>query len=192
MRNLTKKKTELSVEKPADEVSVKNLEERQTEYKTNVNFIRTLVILLTLFYFIFYHVFLLAMSIGPSMSPTLRNYQVVVMQRMNYTPEHGDIVSFYSEDFHRNFIKRVIGVEGDVIDIDFEKGIVYRNGEALEENYAACPTYKTMGTEFPLTVQEGCVFCLGDNRDNSRDSRWPGLAQIPCDDIMGGKIIFTI
>lgn len=170
----------------------KNLAEKRRDYKDAVTAFWTMIVLLTMIHVIFSVLFCGSLVLGPSMEPTLRNGQIVVMQRMGYTPERGDIVSFYSGAFHRNFIKRVIGVEGDVIDIDFEKGIVYRNGEALDEDYVSSPTCKTMGTAFPLTVEEGCVFVLGDNRDNSRDSRWPGLAQIPCEDITAGKVLIKL
>ncbi len=58
----------------------------------------------------------------------------------------------------------MIAVEGQTVDIDFAEGIVYVDGEALEEDYIREPTYTAEGTEFPLTVPEGSIFVMGDNR----------------------------
>ena len=86
-------------------------------------------------------------------------------------------------------VKRVIGMGGDTIDIDFEAGIVYRNGAALEEPYTAEPTYLFESVEFPITVPDGCLFLMGDNRNNSTDSRDVSVGCVDERDIMGAAVL---
>ena len=82
-------------------------------------------------------------------------------------------------------VKRVIGIEGDTIDIDFQNGIVYLNGEALEEPYTAEPTYLQESVTFPVTVPEGCLFVMGDNRNHSTDSRDDRVGFVDERDVLG-------
>jgi len=96
------------------------------------------------------------------------------------SPEHGDIIVFkYPQDPSRDFIKRVIGVPGDVIEI--RNKVVYRNGEPLDEPYAVHndPRVRTTGEPRdqmdPVTVPERKYFVMGDNRDFSLDSRFWGF-----------------
>ena len=85
----------------------------------------------------------------------------------------------------RPLVKRVIGVAGDVIDIDFANGIVTRNGDILEEPYIAELTTMYEGMDFPLTVPERTVFLMGDNRNHSKDSRDPEIGCVDVRDILG-------
>ena len=82
-------------------------------------------------------------------------------------------------------VKRVIATEGQTVDIDFEQGVVYVDGEALYEPYINNPTNHTLGTQFPLTVAENCIFVLGDNRAVSRDSRDPAIGQVDEREVLG-------
>ena len=75
------------------------------------------------------------------------------------------------------------------MDIDFEAGIVYVDGEALDEPYINEPTYMEEGTEFPLTVPEGCIFVMGDNRNHSSDSRDSRLGTVDTRCVLG-KAVF--
>lgn len=109
---------------------------------------------------------------GHSMDPTLHDQQLLIINSLPYQPSHGDIVVIDAYTPHgQTLIKRVIGVAGDTIDIDFTTGTVYRNGEALDEPYTAEPTYTRLDMTFPVTVPEGTIFVMGDNRNNSLDSR---------------------
>ena len=95
------------------------------------------------------------------------------------TPERGDIIVFrYPQDPSRDFIKRVIGVPGDLVEI--KNGVVYVNGKPLQEDYTAAPPNYFQPAE---RVPEGEYFVLGDNRNNSSDSHVWGL--VPEENIIG-------
>ncbi len=109
---------------------------------------------------------------GHSMEPTLQWGDRVAVQILGYKPERGDIVVTDSlTKYGETLIKRIIATEGDTVDIDFESGAVTVNGQQLEEPYISGPTYLRYDVEFPVTVPEGCVFVMGDNRSYSLDSR---------------------
>lgn len=117
---------------------------------------------------------------GPSMENTLQHGERVIISNLFYEPKPGDIVVisrnkensvFTMNDSNTPIIKRIIATEGQTVDIDFEKGIVYVDGIALNEPYTKTPTNRKWDVEFPVTVDEGCVFVLGDNRNDSMDSR---------------------
>lgn len=127
---------------------------------------------------------------GRSMVPTLNDRDWLIISRTGYTASDGDIVVVSpTQDFDEPIIKRVIGVAGDTIDIDFEKGVVYRNGEQLSEEYTNTPTNRSYDIKFPLTVPEGCVFVMGDNRNNSLDSRSSKIGLVDCRNILGRVIV---
>ncbi len=110
---------------------------------------------------------------GTSMFPTLNNGDKVLVSGLFYEPQRGDIVVFKKDSYDDNkaLVKRVIAVEGDTVNIDFEQGIVYVNGEALEENYIDVLTTTKIDFVGPKPVEENCIFVLGDNRNASTDSR---------------------
>ena len=85
-------------------------------------------------------------------------------------------------------MKRIIATEGQTVDIDFDAGVVYVDGAALEEDYIRQPTYLEEGLEFPCTVPEGCVFVMGDNRNDSDDSRDPDLGPVDTREILGQAV----
>ncbi len=94
-------------------------------------------------------------------------------------PQHGDVVIFrYPVDPTRDFVKRVVGVPGDTIEI--ERGQVFRNGVPIEEDYITNPDTRTRG---PVYVPENSYYVLGDNRRASRDSREWGV--VPLDNLVG-------
>ncbi len=132
---------------------------------------------------------------GHSMVPTLQDGdRLLVLNSMlcgGYEP--GDIVVLRKESFLPTpIVKRVIAVEGQVVDIDFGSGVVYVDGRRLHEDYINELTFTPEGTEFPLTVPEGCVFVMGDNRNRSTDSRSDQLGTIDVRYIIGRAVFLAL
>lgn len=132
---------------------------------------------------------------GSSMENTLVDGDLLLMCRDWMVQEHkvGDIVVAAKDSFHNGecIIKRIIAVEGQTVDIDNETGLVYVDGVVLDEPYALTPTYERGELDFPITVAENCYFVLGDNREESLDSRYAKIGQVHKDEIQG-KIIWLI
>ena len=126
---------------------------------------------------------------GPSMKQTLLDgdYLLLISNLFYHDPKQGDVVvvSKRSYDDGKPIVKRVIATEGQIVDMDFENGIVYVDGLPLEEDYVNTPTNLDEGTVFPQIVEEGCVFVMGDNRNNSKDSRSPEIGQVDTRQILG-------
>lgn len=145
------------------------------------------------------YVFTLVKVQGESMAPTLQNEDRLYLNRLFYTPEKGDVVVFKpASDPKRPYVKRVIATEGDTVYIDYENGDVYVNDVLTQEPYIAEKT-ELMGNyilslmakgeyskDNPIVVQPGYIFVMGDNRNNSKDSR--ELGQIPLEEVMGGAV----
>lgn len=126
---------------------------------------------------------------GYSMYPTIEPYNYLIVNKIPYIigePSHGDIIVFKAHIYsdtgeEKDLIKRIIGLEGDVIEI--LDGVVYRNGESLEEDYIYNGI--TPGDMAPFTVDEGYIFVMGDNRPNSLDSRDPSVGEVAVSDVLG-------
>jgi len=109
---------------------------------------------------------------GDSMLNTLSDGDWLCISSLYFEPEYGDIVIISRENTNEPpIVKRIIGKENDVIDIDFHNNTVSVNGKILDEPYVSTPTQRSFDVSFPLTVPENCVFVLGDNRNHSLDSR---------------------
>lgn len=129
---------------------------------------------------------------GISMVPTLKDRDQLLARSFLYTPEQGDIVVVdgYTK-FGAPLVKRVVAVGGDEVDINFETGDVFVNGDKLFEPYISAPTTRAFDVKFPVVVPEGHVFLMGDNRPYSKDSRDSEIGMIDRRDILG-KAIFRI
>ena len=109
---------------------------------------------------------------GSSMEPTLQDKDWLAITSIAVDLHRGDIV-VVTKPWERDIpiIKRVIALPGDTIDIDFDRGEVFINGELQNEPYIAEPTHLQYNANLPLTVLEGYLFVMGDNRNDSLDSR---------------------
>ena len=133
---------------------------------------------------------------GSSMFSTLvdGDYLLLINRPLCGELEQGDIVVASMERFKDGepIVKRVIATEGQTVDIDFRAGIVYVDGVALEEEYTYTPTHLSEGMEFPLVVEEGCLFLMGDNRGDSRDSRAPEIGLVDEREILGRAVFLLM
>ena len=121
------------------------------------------------------------------------DYLLLLNNVFYFPPKQGDIIVATKDSFENGepIIKRVIATEGQWVDIDFTSGIVYVDDVPLEEPYVNTPTNLQEGIQFPLQVAEGCVFVMGDNRNNSKDSRNPEIGLIDTREILG-KAVFLV
>ena len=129
---------------------------------------------------------------GQSMENTFFDGHKVVITRLAGKYRQGDIVVLQKNTYSDYpIIKRVIATEGQTIDIDFESGLVYIDGEVYDEPYVKELTYNREDFSGPVTVPEGCIWVMGDNRNHSQDSRY---AYIGCVDTrcVLGKVILRI
>lgn len=148
----------------------------------------SILIAIVLAFFIRYFIVELYMVEGPSMRPTLVSGERLVVNKFLYRfkePQRGEVVVFrYPKDPSRDFIKRVIGVPGDTIEV--KDGRVIRNGQVLDESYIL---ERIRGNYSPAKVPEGHIFAMGDNRNNSEDSRFKDVGFVPYELIKGKAMV---
>ncbi|MBQ8922890.1 MAG: signal peptidase I [Oscillospiraceae bacterium] len=160
----------------------------------------------------FTFLFCIANVEGASMQPTLQGGDRLLVSRLTKTYENGDILIVNNEagytldaegnivkgeglvgkDGSKNIVKRLIAQAGQEVNINIEEGAVYVDGVKLDEPYTSSPT--KMGSlvfHYPLTIPEGYVFVLGDNRIVSTDSRFAQVGLVPVEDIVG-KVVLRI
>ncbi|MBP5166523.1 MAG: signal peptidase I [Oscillospiraceae bacterium] len=129
---------------------------------------------------------------GSSMVPTLHDRDKIIISRLFYTPKQGDIVVLTKNSYGpSSIVKRVIAVGGQTVDIDFDEGVVYVDGQALDEPYTAAPTNRQLDMQFPVKVDENCVFVMGDNRNRSTDSRDSRIGMVDTHCILG-RLLFRV
>ena len=133
--------------------------------------------------------------VGESMLPTLHEGDVMLIRDIGYTdPQPGDIVVLTKEfDAARGpIVKRIIAVEGQTVDIDYQTGTVYVDGEPLDEPYIREEMYLPYVSTMQQThweVPEGSIFVMGDNRNASTDSRDDRLGTIDEDYVLGKVVL---
>lgn len=134
---------------------------------------------------------------GHSMDNTLQNNQLLLVWSLGYTPQQGDIVVLNKTTVSHldgvAIVKRVIAVGGQTVDIDYATSSVYVDGELLDEPYIKEPMFDRLGAQGSthIEVPEGSIFVMGDNRNDSDDSRDDRIGTIDEDYVLG-KAFFSI
>ena len=163
-------------------------------YLHDIIYLLALIIVLLL---VFFRIVVVS---GSSMKNTLvdGDYLLLISNVFYRQPKQGDVVVISKDSFDDGapIVKRVIAKEGQWVDIDFTKGIVYVGDSLttlmpLNEPYISTPTTNQEGVQFPLEVKEDCIFVMGDNREGSKDSRDPVIGQIDTREVLG-KVIFLL
>ncbi len=176
--------------------SKKKQEEKVSLSQSVVLYVHDLTYMLLSVILVFLLLFRVIVVTGDSMYDTLWDGDfLLLLSNVFYSrPEQGDIVVISKKSFDdgKPIVKRVIATEGQTVDIDFEQGIVYVDGQALQEPYIRDLTTQDRGTRFPLTVAPGCIFVLGDNRPVSRDSRAPEIGQIDTREVLGKALCLML
>jgi signal peptidase I len=129
---------------------------------------------------------------GHSMLPTLQDgdRMLVLNSVLYHDYKYGDVVVLRKDSFLKEpIVKRVIATAGQTVDIDFDSGTVYVDSTPLREDYINELTFLEEGTEFPLTVPEGQIFVMGDNRNRSSDSRDSNLGTVDTRYVIGLSLI---
>lgn len=176
----------------AKEEKKKKEEKKLGWKKSTVLYLHDLTYMLVIIMIVFLLVFRVIIVSGSSMFSTLLDgdYLLLLSNVFYQEPEQGDIVVISKESFDNGaaIVKRVIATEGQIVDIDFDNGIVYVDGLPLEEDYINTPTNVWEGMTFPLIVDENCVFVMGDNRNSSKDSRSLEIGLIDEREILGKAV----
>lgn len=181
---------------------------KKSVFAVLLSFIEQLLVTLFVMSLIFTYCFRIVDIQGESMENTLLHEDRVIIGLLYDEPKAGDIVVIkpdeavtlsedgvpkFGEGIHKTVIKRIIACEGQTVDIDFNSGIVYVDGERLKENYVTHGLTHIDGGAFtgqyPVTVPEGYVFVMGDNRPVSMDSRSDKIGFVSENSITGKVLI---
>ena len=186
------------------EAATKNADEKKDQgfmYEV-YSLLHDIVYILAVVTIIFVFVVRLVGVDGESMLPTLHNRDFVLLES-NFLYKQDDVkngdivvlsVPYYADE--GSIVKRVIATEGQTVDIDFDRGVVFVDGVQLEEDYTNSLTNANWDApyalEYPITVPENCVFVLGDNRNASTDSRFAPVGMIDKECILGKVILILL
>lgn len=154
--------------------------------------VAAMLAIITLVFVFFFR--LVAVS-GSSMYSTFvdRDWLILESNFLYREVKRGDVVvlNVESSALEGPIVKRVIATEGQTVDIDFETGSVYVDGKLQIEPYAYEPTYLGNAADYPLTVPDGCIFVMGDNRNNSFDSRSSEIGCVPTERVLGKALLIV-
>ncbi|MGN0334852.1 MAG: signal peptidase I [Lachnospiraceae bacterium] len=162
--------------------------EKETSWKKEVLSMGIYILAVFCLTFVFVHFVAQRTQVsGSSMNPTLEHGDNLIVNKLSYRfsdPERFDIIVFpFKHEENTYYIKRVIGLPGETVQI--EQGKIYIDGEILEESYGKEVMNWSGSAEDPIELGEDEYFVLGDNRNNSSDSRDPSVGLIKREDIVG-------
>ncbi len=158
----------------------KRLKKEISEWVRSILLAVVLAVIIRLFFF------QVTIVEGKSMYPTIDNHERLIVNKAVFylkQPEKGDIIVF-NFSAHRDFIKRVVALEGDEVEI--KNGLLYVNGQPVEESYINSSKMIDFG---PVVIPSGHAFVLGDNRGDSMDSRDPAVGFISLERIKGKALL---
>lgn len=185
--------TAMDKSNPGVEADSVDHNKHQTNWRKDIlQYLHDLVYLMAVVLVVFLLCFRVVIVSGSSMNDTLiqGDYLLLISSTLYQNPKQGDII-VASKDSYKDgeaIVKRVIATEGQIVDINFKTGVVYVDGIALDEPYTKTSTNLQEGISFPLKVEEGCIFVMGDNRNISKDSRDPEIGLIDTREILGRAI----
>ena len=159
-----------------------------------IEWLLSIVLAILVFFIVRTFVFRVAQVTGNSMEPTLAHGDMVLLNRFNFffsSPRVGDIVAFppYEDDPTRFYIKRIVALPGDIVDLI--DNAFFINGVLLEDDFSDDPIISFGDVHFPLEVEDGQYFVLGDNRNGSMDSRFVNVGTVPAE-VMVGRVSLRI
>jgi len=132
---------------------------------------------------------------GGSMENTLHENDLLIISDLFYTPKRGDIVVFQTArtGYDEPYVKRIIALPGETLDINFETWEVTVDGKVLDEYYVRKEAGNMLWSNFsfPMVIPEGTVFCMGDNRNHSQDSRNSIVGPVETRFILG-RVVYRI
>ena len=177
-----------------DETELINFFEKQIQKERRAKSRRRLyldlIITVVIVFLLFSVIAGIAVVQGDSMKPNLTNGSVALFYRLSGTYARNDVVIFKPTGQNQTLIKRVVAIAGDQVDIDNKTGTLLVNGAIQQKDTINGKTYtRNGGVTFPLTVPNGCVFVLGDNREVALDSRNLGTINV---ESLIGKVLFEI
>ncbi len=184
MKNKKKKMARPSI--PEIEQELVRLDDKQRR-KKNVKYILGISAVVVAMIIIVTNIwFPVLRVVGTSMNKNLSNDDIIVCFNSSKNIERGDIIAFYNSG--NILLKRVVGVEGDVVEMDESGGLII-NGEYVNEPYVLSRSLEPCDVEFPVKVEKDSFFVLGDQRNTSMDSRTEAVGLVKRDSIIGKVLV---